>query len=130
MRGLSFLVPLLISHSASSNRFHKAINHIKSAQDKAFHDALLQQLAASRINSTGVAVDSDPHIANVDLSLGPIVDAATNGTGGYADGSTSSFQIYTTDSLPTSPAPSSACAAALTASVACNSTVPLMRCDF
>ncbi|KAK6987472.1 hypothetical protein R3P38DRAFT_2661607 [Favolaschia claudopus] len=128
MHGLSFLVPLLLSHSAVSNRFHKAINHIKSAQDKAFHEALLQQLAASRGNGSDSVrpVHPEPLVADMDLSLRPAVDAASNSSGGFADGSTSSLQIYTTGSLPTSPAPSSACAAALTATVGCNSTVPLM----
>jgi hypothetical protein len=44
----------------------------------------------------------------------------------FANGSTLSFNLYTSDLLP-SPAPSAACISALTASIACNSTVPLMR---
>lgn len=127
----SLFIPLLFIQTASSTRFHKIINHIKSAQDKAFHNALLKQLAGSRSNVSiptklGSFPKEDTVVSNVDLSLG-VVDAATNSTGSYADGSTASFQIYTEDSLPTSPAPSSACATALTATVECNSTVPLMR---
>ncbi|KAJ6538819.1 hypothetical protein DFH09DRAFT_71517 [Mycena vulgaris] len=126
----SLFISLLFIHAASSTRFHKVINHIKSAQDKAFHDALLQQLADSRSNSSiptklGTSPNLHSIISNVDLSLG-VATAATNSTGSYADGSTSSFQLYTTDNLPTSPAPPTACASALTATVQCNSTVPLM----
>ncbi|KAJ7140505.1 hypothetical protein C8R43DRAFT_588687 [Mycena crocata] len=124
------LIPFLFIGTSSSTRFHKVINHINSAHDKAFHDALLKQLADSRNNgsiptSLGTSPNPDSFIANVDLSMG-VVDAATNVTGTYADGSTASFQIYTETSLPVSPAPPSACAAALTATVQCNSTVPLM----
>ncbi|KAJ7467044.1 hypothetical protein FB451DRAFT_1340517 [Mycena latifolia] len=135
MRSWTSLLLLLLLYlsAASSTRFHKAINHIKSAQDKAFHDALLQQLADSRTGSkrsipTRLGMSSNPEviISDVDLLLG-VVTAMMNNTGSYADGSTASLQIYTTDSLPTSPAPSSACASALTATVQCNSTVPLMR---
>ncbi|KAJ7062147.1 hypothetical protein C8F01DRAFT_986832 [Mycena amicta] len=115
MRVKSLLISFALIPVACSSSFHKALSHIKAASDKAFHDALLKQLA-----------DSRPKVSNADLSLGDVVVAATTNGTGFGDGSTSSFQLYTQDSLPTSPAPSSACAAALTATVQCNSTIPLM----
>ncbi|CAK5269211.1 unnamed protein product [Mycena citricolor] len=122
---LLFPLLFLVPRALSKQPFNKVIHHIDKAQDQAFHDALLKQLASSRKNTT-VTPSTTPELAasNVDLSMGIVAAAATNGT--FADGSTSTFQIYTQNSLPTSPAPSSACAAALTASVQCNSTVPLM----
>ncbi|KAJ7062138.1 hypothetical protein C8F01DRAFT_1368795 [Mycena amicta] len=115
MRFNSLFVSFALIPVAWSSGFHKALNHIKAASDKAFHDALLKQLA-----------DSRPKVSNADLSLGDVVVAATTNGTGFGDGSTSSFQLYTQDLLPTSPAPSSACAAALTATIQCNSTIPLM----
>jgi hypothetical protein len=120
---------LVFVQSVSPNRFHKMIHNLKSAQDKAFHSALLQQLANSRGNdsSLGNSSNAASTISHVDLGLEDVVAATTNGSSTFADGSTSSFQIYTDETLPTSPAPTKKCATALTATVQCNSTVPLMR---
>lgn len=40
------------------------------------------------------------------------------------------FQIYTNDTLPTNPAPSAACATALTFSLSCNATIQYMSYAF
>ncbi|KAJ6591335.1 hypothetical protein B0H10DRAFT_2233374 [Mycena sp. CBHHK59/15] len=76
-----FLSLFLVPH-ASSTRFHKVIGHIKAAQDKAFHDALLQQLADSRNHSSVPdRLATSPNtlssvVSNVGLSLG-VVDATS-----------------------------------------------------
>lgn len=40
------------------------------------------------------------------------------------------FQLYTTDTLPTTPVPSTSCSNAMTATIACNATVQLMSYTF
>ncbi|KAF7316288.1 hypothetical protein MIND_00147500 [Mycena indigotica] len=125
MWGLLLLFHFISVVSPSS--LHKTLNHIKAASDKAFHDALLQQLANSRANASNTHLDDDSLVSSVDLSIDNVVlAAAANSTGSWATGSTSSFQLYTQNTLPTSPAPNSACASALTATLSCNSTIPLM----
>jgi hypothetical protein len=75
-------------------------------------------------NIHGIKASHDTHAAS--LRLGHVAnDAAVTNARPVALDSTS-FQIYTSDTLPTDPALPSACATALTANVACNSTIQLM----
>ncbi|KAK7014296.1 hypothetical protein R3P38DRAFT_3003090 [Favolaschia claudopus] len=119
--GIALLL-LLCSPTVSSTGFRKVAEHINAAHDKAFHDALLQQLAKSRSNGSVTDALKSSLLSEPDL----VPAVATNLTGSTTDEFTSSFQIYNNDNLPTSPAPSTQCAAALTATVGCNSTVLLM----
>lgn len=94
---------------------HRKVNGQSEVQNKAFHSSLLKQLADSRSNSTSPSFQT----STLDLAVAdPSTTFATNATG--------SLQIYTSDSLPTNPAPSEECATALTATIPCNSTIPLM----
>lgn len=127
---LQLLIPLIFFHSTSASRFHKIIDYHRSAQDKAFHKALLKQL--TQLKNHDSAISNPPStigsgVSLADLTLDAVVLPTDNTNSTYAAGSASTFQIYTSDMLPTSPAPSAACSSALTATVNCNSTVPLMR---
>jgi hypothetical protein len=75
-------------------------------------------------NIHGIKDSHDTHAAS--LRLGQMAsDVAGTDASAIALDSTG-FQIYTSDTLPTDPALPSACATALTADVACNSTIQLM----
>lgn len=98
---LFFLYPFVVASQLS-----KFLGAYSASYDKFFHDGLLKQLNIFRQSATTSPSTSTP-------------------TGiSQADDSTPTFQVYTTDILPTDPSPSDACAAALTAIIACNSTVP------
>ncbi|GJJ07067.1 hypothetical protein Clacol_001266 [Clathrus columnatus] len=115
--------------SVAASQFHKFLGAYSAAYDKYFHDGLLKQLNAFRQSSASTTVTSSPtDISFENLGFDTIeLLAAVNSTNEtYADGSTSTFQIYTTDILPTNPSPSAQCSAALIATISCNSTVPLM----
>ena len=115
--GLVLLVCALRSEVfGRSDLYNKLIGHA-AAHDKAFHDDLLKQLADARA-STSLSSSSSQSTA---LKAGSILlDDA------IIANDTNTLQIYTEDTLPTDPVPSSACATALTASIPCNSTIPLM----
>ena len=100
--------------------FHKIIGHA-SAQDEAFHHNLLKQLADARASTSLSSSSSQATALNAFGSI--LLD---DGPTTLAVNDTNTLQIYTQDTLPTDPAPSSACATALTASIPCNSTIPLM----
>ncbi|KAF7288352.1 hypothetical protein HMN09_01397600 [Mycena chlorophos] len=86
--------------------------------NKAFHDELLKQLQNSRLS--GAQTDAD--LDNL-LATGPTKALNTTRSAIHVDPTVIGFNLYTTDNLPTSPAPSSACANALTANIDCNSTI-------
>ena len=116
--GLVLLCALHSEVFSRSDLHNKLIGHA-AAHDKAFHDDLLKQLADARA-STSLSNSSSQSTA-LKLKAGSILldDAITAND-------TNTLQIYTEDTLPTDPVPSSACATALTASVLCNSTIPLI----
>lgn len=128
------LIPLLsfgflLVLASPHDNFKAKVAHKAIAHNQLFHDSLLGQLESYRNSLLSPPASS----TTVDLaSPTPVLDllvlaaSADNVTSPFADNSTASFQLYTTDSLP-SPSPSTACAAALTATIQCNSTIPLMR---
>jgi hypothetical protein len=76
-------------------------------------------------NIHGIKASHDTHAAS--LRLGHMTnDAVVTNASPVALAASTGFQIYTSDTLPTDPALPSACATALTANVACNSTIQLM----
>ena len=109
------LLSALRSGVFGRSEVHKKIIGHAAVQDKAFHDNLLKQLADARASTSLSSSLSQSTPLNVGSIL---LDDAVNDT--------NTLQIYTADTLPTNPAPSSACATALTASIPCNSTIPLM----
>jgi hypothetical protein len=110
--GLVLLCALRSGVFARSD-FHNKIIGQAAAHDKAFHDRLLKQLANARASTSLSSSLSQPTALNVGSIL-------------LDEDDTNTLQIYTEDTLPTDPAPSSACATALTTSIPCNSTIPLM----
>ncbi|TFY61113.1 hypothetical protein EVJ58_g4714 [Rhodofomes roseus] len=107
--------------------FKHRLSSISDAHDALFHDLLLGQLRSVRASATpSSATPASTLSAASSLHLGILDTTPDNATSTYADNSTTSFVLYTSDSLPTSPGPPSACATALTATIECNSTVPLM----
>lgn len=124
-----FFILFCLNPFVTASQLHKFLGAYSAAYDRFFHDGLLKQLNVFR-QSTTTAAPAPTDISLLNLGFNTIeILAAVNGTNGtYADNSTSTFQIYTTDILPTDPSPSAECATALTAIISCNSTVPLMRC--
>lgn len=117
----SFHILCSVDASLAVNSFHNKLLGHKNAADKAFHDNLRLQLAASKHidGSNNVSEDSSPKSSSIDLvsaSLAKslVVDAVA------------SFQIYLNSTLPANPAPPEACATALMASISCNETITLM----
>ena len=108
--------------------FTDRLSSISYAHNLLFHERLLEQLRSSRVAATS-AVASQPDVTSVAsaFDFSNLATSPDNSTGSYADNSTDSFVLYTSDALPTNPAPPTACADALTATIDCNSTVPLMR---
>ncbi|KAF9047716.1 hypothetical protein BJ165DRAFT_1119005 [Panaeolus papilionaceus] len=113
---LGLTLTLAIAQSLAAS-FHKDVHGVEQAHNKLFHDSLRQQLDASRGKTA-------PSVHDLGLSHLAISTDGDNST--YATGSMASFQLYTSDMLTTPPVPSSACTTALTATIQCNSTVPLM----
>jgi hypothetical protein len=106
-----FLVALVTLPLVFASNFHHKIHSLAAAHAKASkNDRIKTLLAANGTNATSPL--SPP--ANL-VSL-----AAINGT----------FQIYNSGSLPLNPAPPTACATALTSSIACNETVQLLPYDY
>ncbi|KAF7304030.1 hypothetical protein MIND_00634300 [Mycena indigotica] len=118
------------------------IHDVNIAHGKAFQNQRVQDLAAAAVSSSTahpstVAASSSHPItspapksssSSIRSSLSSKLSASSvSGTVGLpaATGAVS-FQIYTPDELPSAPAPPSACASALTASVACNDTIQLL----
>ncbi|KAJ7150210.1 hypothetical protein C8R46DRAFT_1229785 [Mycena filopes] len=145
---LSPLVFLLLLRPAllcSADSFRAKIHGVNIALDKVGQSNRLQDLAAVASAPSSVALStpipsasgpsSNSVLPSVSGSL-PVLPSAAIGDAGLTSaavgdaGLTSaaavSFQIYTADLLPTAPAPPAACAAALTASVACNETITML----
>ena len=114
-----FVFFLLFSVADGLSGFQRKLKGQENAQNDAFHASLLKQLADSRLITT----TPNNTLISSNLSLDREV---SNSLATFATNASDSLQIYTSDSLPTNPVPSSACAAALTAAIPCNSTIPLM----
>jgi hypothetical protein len=100
--------------------FKNKLAQVEAAHDQLYHDRLKSQIATQRLVGTNTtATTSISHTTAVS-------HAPASTSGSFADGSTNSFTLYDSTTLP-SPAPPAACSSALVASIACNSTVPLMR---
>ncbi|KAJ7779318.1 hypothetical protein DFH07DRAFT_910767 [Mycena maculata] len=96
--------------------FTQKLDAEAAARNRLFHDALLKQLAASRVSNATSA--PAPVIDDLDVL------ASTSNSS--SDATTIGFTLYTTATLPQNPAPPAACATALVATIECNSTIPLM----
>ncbi|KAH9919519.1 uncharacterized protein B0H18DRAFT_1195558 [Fomitopsis serialis] len=108
--------------------FKHRLTSISDAHNALFHDRLLGQLRSARASASPSPSSPAPTPSTVtSLHLHILDTTLSNATSPYADNSTTSFVLYTSDALPTNPAPPSACADSLTAAIQCNSTVPLMR---
>ncbi|KAJ7708606.1 hypothetical protein B0H16DRAFT_1438492 [Mycena metata] len=106
-----------------SGDFAKKLGDQEIAHKKLFHEALLNQLAASRLSnetSSNATTQSDTSVID---DLNALVSTANMSSQVDA---TTGLAIYTDGTLPISPAPSASCAAALLATIDCNSTIPLM----
>lgn len=93
----------------------RKIKGVEKAHDDAFHANLLKQIAP---NNDTVSHPS----SSLDLEV-------SKSFASFATNATNNLTIYTSDSLPTNPAPSSACGTAMAAVIPCNSTIPLMAYD-
>ncbi len=99
-----FLVPLVLSAQLTSASLKDTIKGVQNAHDTAAATARLKHIES--LTNVGTAVPTP----NVDLaSVGILADDANT------------LQVYTNDTTP-SDAPA-ACSSALTATVACNSTI-------
>ncbi|KAF8171586.1 hypothetical protein K438DRAFT_1729300 [Mycena galopus ATCC 62051] len=120
MRLVGWLTLAVVSKLAagipSNSDFTQKLDAEAAARNKLFHDALLKQLAASRVSNATSA--PAPVIEDLDVL------ASTSNVS--SDATTIGFTLYTQDTLPTNPAPPAACATALVATIECNSTIPLM----
>ncbi|KAF8816938.1 hypothetical protein BYT27DRAFT_7154018 [Phlegmacium glaucopus] len=114
MRGFTVLLFLFSTPAFGLSDFQRKFKGQEKAHNDAFHADLLKQITESHSTSTN---DSVSHFSS-DLKLDSFVS--------FADNATNSLQIYTSDSLPTNPAPPNDCATAMTAVIPCNSTIPLM----
>ena len=101
----SVLVLALAGHASAKSLKHK-VSNVKAANDRYASSQRLKALA-----DLAAAADPAPATEQLDVAAASINAAAAT-----------SFQIYTSDALP-DPTPSSACANALTASIACNDTI-------
>lgn len=120
----------LLVQAGSHGSFVAKVGHKAIAHDKLFHNKLLGQLQSYRNSfspSTSATTSTVVDLASPTPGLDFVLAAnADNDTSPFAANSTTSFQLYTSDSLP-SPTPPAACATALIATIQCNSTIPLMR---
>lgn len=108
---LGFLLYVLLLVSAAAPNFqHEVYQYKNSYKPHADAQRLDSALVPPSIGSSRVAAEKS-------VSSAPLAD-------------TSGFQIYTTDTIPASAAASSACTTALTATIACNSTIQLMSYPF
>ncbi|KAJ7616194.1 hypothetical protein DFH06DRAFT_1062606 [Mycena polygramma] len=108
-----------------STEFAKKLDEQAAAHNKLFHEALLKQLEASRVyNAT--SFNATGHLDAPVIDQLDVVPSISYSNASRIDATTIGFSIYTEDTLPTNPAPSTACAAALVANIDCNSTIPLM----
>ncbi|KAK7039900.1 hypothetical protein R3P38DRAFT_2696023 [Favolaschia claudopus] len=146
---LSFALLLAVVVNAD-NPLHVKIHGVNVAHAKANQDQRLQHLADLAV-ATGASVSgsASPSASESAPPSSALAESQSASAGSSASASSSaasstasndvstnsitpdadvSFQIYTTDLLP-SPAPPSACATALTASVACNDTIQLLGGD-
>jgi hypothetical protein len=121
---LLYITSLCVSQVLAGNSFKNKIQGIHDAQDIVFHNELLKQLAHDQHGQPVLDSPSAAIAQTVDFPEFALSSAMSAFQ--FGDNSTNSIQIYTNGTLPTSPAPPTACASALTASIACNSTVPLM----
>ncbi|KAF7288367.1 hypothetical protein HMN09_01399600 [Mycena chlorophos] len=114
----ALLLGVRLVAASPAGTFKDKLDALMADTNKAFHDALLKQLQNSRLPVPQTDVELD----NL-LATGPVRVEALNTSTIRVDASVIGFTLYTTDNLPTNPAPSSACASALTASINCNSTI-------
>lgn len=116
---MRFTLPLslILSTALHCGANHLRIGKQESAQNDAFHDALLKQLADSR-NTTTLVNEQD-----FSLSTSSFPDLVS-------ELATTGLQVYLNTTVPTTPTPPQACINALTANVNCNSTISLMPCVF
>ncbi|KAH9480415.1 LysM domain-containing protein [Psilocybe cubensis] len=105
-----FLPLLLFLGVVEGSDFHQKLRGKDKAHNDAFHSGLLKQLADSRKGTTG----TNDTIASTHKSLDLEVP---NAFITFATDAVVGLQIYTADTLPTNPAPSTACASALTATI-------------
>ncbi|KAF9480726.1 hypothetical protein BDN70DRAFT_992517 [Pholiota conissans] len=102
---LYFLKDAFVLASGSKESFVQKLHGVSVAHQRLHQSQMLDHLAAS------TAVTGAP-------SLPSTILAAASG-----------FQLYASDSLPTSPAPPSACANALTGTLSCDPSVQLMAAN-
>ncbi|KAF8144037.1 hypothetical protein K438DRAFT_1945601 [Mycena galopus ATCC 62051] len=113
---LFFAFASRLASGIPSVEFTQKLDAEAAARNKLFHDALLKQLAASRVSS----VTSEPVLEDLD-----VLASTSNSSAANVD-ATIGFTLYSTATLPTNPAPPAACASALVATINCDSTIPLM----
>ncbi|KAF9480695.1 hypothetical protein BDN70DRAFT_877257 [Pholiota conissans] len=104
---LCFIQEGLVLASGSKQSFAQKLYGVSIAHQRLHQSQMLDHLAAS--TSTGVIAPALPSAI--------LAAAATT------------FQIYNSDNLPTSPAPPSACASALSATLNCDPSVQLMAAN-
>ncbi|KAJ7264086.1 hypothetical protein B0H12DRAFT_1217298 [Mycena haematopus] len=110
---------------ASPGNFRQKLDAQASTSNKLFHEALLKQLAASRLSTTDTRPDAAAPMID-DLNVLASAANSSTATTTQVDATTIGFSIYTGNTLPANPAPPMACATALMATIQCNSTIPLM----
>ncbi|KAI5116230.1 hypothetical protein M0805_001222 [Coniferiporia weirii] len=127
------LVFLNASVALGVSDFQKKVSKQGNAQNDAFHKNLLKQLADARSSSLSQSLNAFPtqiglfHPALPTSNLSDLsFQVAATTPYSFATNASNTFQVYTEDTLSTTPAPSDQCATALTATLACNSTIPLM----
>ncbi|KAF7288354.1 hypothetical protein HMN09_01398100 [Mycena chlorophos] len=112
----ALLLSVHLVAASPAGTFKDKLDAFMGDTNKAFHDALLKQLQNSRLPVPQTDVELDNLLAAAPVE-------ALNTSTIHVDAGVIGFTLYTTDNLPTDPAPSSTCASALTASINCNSTV-------
>ncbi|KAJ7155587.1 hypothetical protein C8R46DRAFT_431816 [Mycena filopes] len=133
---LLVLRPAFLCYAEDS--FHAKIHGVNIAVHKAAQSQRIQDLAAvassssptslAVVSATVLSTNSVLASASGSPSVLPLSSASVVAAP-LASADAGSFQIYTSDLLPSDPAPPAACAAALTASVACNDTIELLGSD-
>ncbi|KAF7343654.1 hypothetical protein MSAN_01986300 [Mycena sanguinolenta] len=111
--------------SGTTGSFKQKLDAKVDASNKAFHEALLKQLAESRLSTTNTQSDAVvPMLEDLNI-LASAANSSTTSTP-QSDAATIGFAIYTGNTLPSNPTPPTACVTALMATIECNSTIPLM----
>ncbi|KAJ6492288.1 hypothetical protein C8R45DRAFT_990841 [Mycena sanguinolenta] len=111
----------------TTGSFRQKLDAQTDASNNAFHEALLKQLAEARLSTTAAQPDVSAAAPMLyDLNVLASTSNSSAASISQSDTSTVGFAIYTGNTLPSNPTPSTACATALMADIACNSTIPLM----